>query len=397
VNAPGELRIGDVVRISGERLEPAAHPDQSFNYVGLELIESGTGRLLSHGETLGREIKSPKNVFHPGQILYGKLRPYLNKVHLATTDGICSTDILVLTPIADVALPRYVSYFLRSSMVLERVQNLTVGANLPRVDAKGLLSIPFPRVPRAQQAEVVRVLSEAEELRDLRAEADRAAATFIPALFHEMFGSPATNPRGWPIVSVAELLDRESGGAKCGPFGSVLSKSDYRSEGVPVWGIPNVRPNEFIEEPSLFIDRTKFLELRAYSVQYGDLLVSRAGTVGRICVARPTTPESIIGTNLIRVSVDRHRLVPDFLATLLTYFLPEVGRLRADTNESAYSFMKTSVLESLRIYVPPLDLQTNFASKARSLQGLRELQEHSRGYLANAISAVLGQSFDRPA
>ena len=88
--------LGEVLEVSRERIEPIDHSDTSFNYVGLETIEGHTGKLLPYQPTLGAEIRSTKNVFHIGEILYGKLRPYLNKVYLANEDGICSTDIYVL-------------------------------------------------------------------------------------------------------------------------------------------------------------------------------------------------------------------------------------------------------------------------------------------------------------
>jgi hypothetical protein len=69
--------------------------NNKYLYLGLEHIESNTGNFITNIE-VGKNILSSKNVFHKGDVLYGKLRPYLNKVVIATDDGICSTDILVL-------------------------------------------------------------------------------------------------------------------------------------------------------------------------------------------------------------------------------------------------------------------------------------------------------------
>ena len=92
------IPLGKAAGISAERILPASHAREQFDYVGLEHIQSHTGEVLPHAPTFGSEIKSTKNVFHLGDILYGKLRPYLNKVHLACSEGICSTDIFVLQP-----------------------------------------------------------------------------------------------------------------------------------------------------------------------------------------------------------------------------------------------------------------------------------------------------------
>lgn len=65
-------------------------------YVGLEHIESGAMRLTGHSDP--SSVRSRKTLFKPGDVLYGKLRPYLDKCVLADGEGICSTDILVLRP-----------------------------------------------------------------------------------------------------------------------------------------------------------------------------------------------------------------------------------------------------------------------------------------------------------
>jgi type I restriction enzyme S subunit len=106
--------LGEVLEVSRERIEPTEHPKTLFNYVSLESIEGHTGNLLLYQPTAGAEIKSTKNVFHPGEILYGKLRPYLNKVHLAHTEGICSTDIYVLRPRQREVHPSFIADYLRS-------------------------------------------------------------------------------------------------------------------------------------------------------------------------------------------------------------------------------------------------------------------------------------------
>ncbi len=95
-------RLNQVV----DRISDIVNPKEEngvVHYVGLENIESQTGVLLRDPQSDFSMIKSNKNVFRRGDILYGKLRPNLNKVHLANIDGICSTDI-ELTPILQTAM-----------------------------------------------------------------------------------------------------------------------------------------------------------------------------------------------------------------------------------------------------------------------------------------------------
>ena len=79
------------------KVDPAQSPD--VPYIGLEHVEAHTMRLLGHGAA--SDVKSTKTRFSAGDVLYGKLRPYLNKVTRPDFDGICSTDFLVFTESPD--------------------------------------------------------------------------------------------------------------------------------------------------------------------------------------------------------------------------------------------------------------------------------------------------------
>ena len=98
-------RLAYLIATSKEKTEDFSDP--SVKYVGLENMEKDSG-IVSYDSADG--IKSLKNVFSKGQILYGKLRPYLNKHDVATFDGVCSTDILVFD-VKETATNKYVNYF----------------------------------------------------------------------------------------------------------------------------------------------------------------------------------------------------------------------------------------------------------------------------------------------
>lgn len=114
---------------------------QGETYVGLENISSGYGEYI---ETTEKQSISSAVIFEKGDILFPKLRPYLNKVFYATFDGICSTEFYVLK--SNVINAEYLSIFLRSSLVVNQTKHLMTGNTLPRLqteDVKDLL-IPVP-------------------------------------------------------------------------------------------------------------------------------------------------------------------------------------------------------------------------------------------------------------
>ena len=140
-----------------DKWEPDGSLNELVNYIGLENIEPHTGKLIEFKPTISSGIKSTKNVFSSNDVLYGKLRPYLNKVLMPDFDGICSTDIIVLKPKSNI-LRGYLWYFLRSDHVLSRIAKLTYGTKMPRTRIQDLERIQIPLPPKDVQLKMVRKL-----------------------------------------------------------------------------------------------------------------------------------------------------------------------------------------------------------------------------------------------
>jgi len=131
-----------------------------YYYIGLEDIESDTGRILKHEDTLtdGAEIRSTKYIFTSKHVLYGKPRPYLNKAALPSRDGICSTDILPSLSDMRLVLREYLAYVLRHKRFVMYATARMKGINHPRVSPKDILDYRFPLPPIEEQQEIVNTL-----------------------------------------------------------------------------------------------------------------------------------------------------------------------------------------------------------------------------------------------
>ncbi len=116
------------------------------NYVGLENIESKTGRLIGFEPKIGKEIKSTCKCFKKGDILVGRLRPNLNKVYWndSIEEGICSTEIIVLRPDNGKVNAEYLAEIIRTDAINESIVNLIKGAALPRINVTDLLELKIP-------------------------------------------------------------------------------------------------------------------------------------------------------------------------------------------------------------------------------------------------------------
>ncbi|NDO20447.1 hypothetical protein FMM68_12395 [Lachnospiraceae bacterium MD329] len=152
------FKLGDLI---SERKESVTLNDNDFdvNYIGLENIEPKTGRLVSFVPKNGNEIKSTCKRYSIGDILYGRLRPNLNKVYFnnAINSGVCTTEILVLVPNSDIINPVYLAELLRTDVINQRILRMIKGAALPRVSMADLnqLELPVPSMDKQRELSLV--------------------------------------------------------------------------------------------------------------------------------------------------------------------------------------------------------------------------------------------------
>ena len=125
----------------------------------LEDIEKDTGVVLRKVRKSERNAASTKHFFHRGQVLYSKLRPYLNKVVLSDEDGYCTSEILPLEFERNV-LPQYARYYLMSPVFLEYANKCSYGVKMPRLGTadgkKSIISIP----PIEEQKRIVLAIEQ---------------------------------------------------------------------------------------------------------------------------------------------------------------------------------------------------------------------------------------------
>ena len=131
---------------------------KNLPYVGLEHIESHTGRFLGSTEPVG--VKSSTFKFSQEHVLYGRLRPYLNKVMLPDFTGHCSTEIFPFKPRPGLSREFLQYWFLRDATV-EQIDATSTGTRMPRANMNAVLDFEFPFPPLPEQQRIVGILDEA--------------------------------------------------------------------------------------------------------------------------------------------------------------------------------------------------------------------------------------------
>ena len=152
-NSYVKVKLSKILSVSKETTTDFSKPN--LKYIGLENMRKNYG-IISYENA--EKIKSPKNIFRTGQILYGKLRPYLNKHDIAKFDGVCSTDIMVLDNIEELAEKKYINYYFDYDKFIDYITYNSKGITLPRVTKDILLNAECPLPTKEEQKEIVRIL-----------------------------------------------------------------------------------------------------------------------------------------------------------------------------------------------------------------------------------------------
>jgi len=174
--------LGAVLALRNDIVHPRSSPTGEAVFVGLEHIESGTGIRVGAAHIRLDDLTGRKARFQPGDIVYGYLRPYLNKVWSADFAGLCSVDQYVFTVDPSLADRGYVAAFMRSPLYLETAPIHVTPGQLPRIRTDEVLGVQMPLPPLVEQRRIVRHLDEETAAIDMIGQAVETGLNALKAL-----------------------------------------------------------------------------------------------------------------------------------------------------------------------------------------------------------------------
>ena len=370
--------VGEVFERSVETVLPKTLSG-AINYVGLENISQNTSRLV--GKTVNSDpasIKSLKNSFGPNEILYGKLRPNLNKVWLSDRNGICSTDIFVITPKVDKVEPTLYSHIFRDRRFNGQVMQLSQvkGAQLPRIGWKSFADIGIPLPPLEVQQEIVAEIEGYQKVID----GARAVVENYRPHIH-------VDP-DWPMVKLGELVENVL-------IGLVRSKADQN----PTFPYKYLKMNNITRKGTLELEKISYVnatpeELKRYALRDGDYLYNTRNSpdlVGKSAVFHGKSDSFVFNNNILRMRFCPVT-IPDFVNLVMN---SEFGKARiralVDGTTSVAALYQKNYL-AIEIPLPTLQTQRAVVAEIQTEQSLvganRELIERFEKKIENVIAGV---------
>ncbi|WP_193142263.1 restriction endonuclease subunit S [Meridianimarinicoccus sp. MJW13] len=386
------IPLGDLVEIKGGGT-PSRTVSEFWNgnipWATVKDFKSTALDATEESITLEGLKRSATNIIPSGNVII-PTRMAVGKAAINSVDMAINQDLKALLPKGKID-KRFLLHFLLAKG--EFLEGQAQGATVKGIKLDLLRTLPFPALRLDEQRRIAVILDKADAIRRKRQQALALADDFLKSVFLEMFGDPIINPHGFVREKVRLHLDGSRTGIQSGPFGAALKKHEYVDAGVPVWGVENVQHNFFVDVPKLFITDEKYQELLRYSVKSGDVLISRAGTVGRMCIATTSHQRSIISTNLVRVALNPDSLTSHYFVSLFTYLPGRIGALKANNKDDAFTFLNPKTLRELEIPIPDMTRQIEFLKIAQKTKRAIDIQSQHVDGLDDLFAALSQRAF----
>ncbi|BAQ62907.1 type I restriction-modification system [Geminocystis sp. NIES-3708] len=154
------VKLGDICQEDKQIIEPKTNLWASLTYISLEHIESQTGKILkTPSESSEDKGISSTYAFNTSHVLYGKLRPYLNKVAIPNFSGRYTTELIPFIP-KDGIDRVFLGWIFRRKETVERAMQGKTGSRMPRASISDLLKLEIPLPPIDEQKRIASILNE---------------------------------------------------------------------------------------------------------------------------------------------------------------------------------------------------------------------------------------------
>ena len=311
-----------------------------------------------------------------------------------TVEGKCwvNNHAHVLRPDRTKLLDNWLVYYLNHSDLNDFVSGLTV----PKLNQGNLREISVPLPPLAEQRRIVGILDEAfEGIATAKANAEKNLQN-ARAVFESHLNAVFTQRgKGWvkkKLVDIAESIST-------GPFGTMLHKSDYISNGIPLVNPMNIVESRIVPSSRMMVSIETRERLCSYVLQTGDVVIGRRGDLGRCALITDTEAGWLCGTGSFFLRLSKAMDGKYFVALFSSKQFRK--RLENSAVGTTMSNLNHSILKELLIPVPPIAEQKSIMARADEMlcevarlesiyqQKLNALEELKKSLLHQAFTGVL--------
>ena len=394
------MNVSDADRVSLDALcdliavqrHPADMPEA--RYVGLEHVPSGRMRWAGVGKA--SDMQSHKFVFQRNDVLYGKLRPYLDKAVLADSDGLCTTELLVLRAKPGVSA-RFLACVVHAPDFIAHAMAGVTGAHHPRTSWNHIAEFELPHFDVDAQRTIAALLWRLHDLIVACEASTESAQALKQVAMREVFtrglrGEPQIEtefglvPETWRSIALKDCATVQTGVAKGRKF------ADAEVIDVPYLRVANVQDGhlDLSEMKDIRIRRS---EMDRYRLQTGDVVLTEGGDfdkLGRGFIWRDELNLCVHQNHVFAVRPNRTRLLPEFFAYLAQSSYGKAYFLKVAHKTTNLACINSTKLKAFPVLIPPsLEEQSDIVTILDAIDRKINLHQRKRAVLDELFKALL--------
>jgi type I restriction enzyme S subunit len=383
------IKIGNIAKVfNGYAFKSSEYSDEGFQVIRITNVQSGyivnnnpkfiklTNEqqkkfILAEGDIL---ISLTGNVGRVGRIGKENLPAVLNQ----------RVGKLIIH--SKEVFPDYLFHILNSNLVEAKLIENAKGIAQKNIGSSDIEKIEIPLPPFEDQKRIVKILDEADALRQKRKQAITLLDDYLKSVFLDMFGDPIKNPKGWKSKEISELCR-----VKIGPFGSLLHKSDYIPDGIPLVNPKHMINGKIIVDPENCISKEKHNQLKDYHLKTGDLIMARRGEIGRCAVVTPQEDKFLCGTGSIFL-----RPEGEVNNVFLHYLFTTESMVRVFENGAngvTMQNLNANTVKKTNIIYPPINIQNKFSDIFTKTSELKKVMITQSAELEIGFQALMQKAF----
>ena len=304
---------------------------------------------------------------HDGLIpVVGRVGALCGNVHLPQGKFYATEHALVVC-LTTADEPHYMKYLLS----FLNLRQYAKGVAQPVLSASTLSKISISLPSLSEQQSIVAELDKINELISLKKAQLSDLDSLAQSIFYDMFGDPIENEKGWEVKKLGEIST-----VKTGPFGSMLHKDDYISNGIPLVNPIHIKDYRIVADVNFTISSEKAKELNNYILRRNDVIFARRGDIGRCAVVSDVEDGYLCGTGSLFVRFE-HKVIPQYIMYIIrsSSFIKE---LISKAKGATMLNLNSTIIADLQIPLPPLSLQQDFAKRV-------ELIEQQKAQISSTI------------
>ena len=276
-------------------------------------------------------------------------------------------------------------------LILENAASDAHGATMKHLTKPIFDALPFYLPPYEKQCEIAEVLDKVTSLISLRKQQLAKLDELVKARFVEMFGDPINNPMKWIVSKIEDIAAQEKNALKAGPFGSALKKEFYVKSGYKIYGQEQVICGD-ASFGDYYIDEEKYKELKNCAIQAGDILISLVGTYGKTLIMPDNYEAGIINPRLMKITLNKNKVTPIYFKY---YFESNAlkASMDANTHGGTMGILNLGIIRQMKIQVPPLSLQNQFAAFVERVDQQKQTVQQSLEKLELMKKALMQEYF----